>query len=259
LGIYVTRSTGRYFRINLFIPCRYIPTSPLVLAAPLIIALSCIHLLPGYTTDSTRFTQLLFTLHASLFVPLLLAPSSTRMNENTDAAIPRRQSDIWKIYLAVAVAALSIHYRNTQSLPSASSGMLKHLWATIWTHPAQSSISLDVLWTAATLALWLLASGTTSEIYLKVIATFILSSGVAIKYAGVSIGFILSVIPILGLAGVGGLMLTLSRLRAGNVEKRRVMLEGLGIQEEGVEPGTEKAAPRMRKRRVVVGFWHPYW
>jgi hypothetical protein len=33
----------------------------------------------------------------------------------------------------------------------------------------------------------------------------------------------------------------------------------MGIMEGGVEPGTDRKAPSMRGRRVVVGFWHPYW
>jgi hypothetical protein len=54
-------------------------------------------------------------------------------------------------------------------------------------------------------------------------------------------------------------MLVLSKLRAGNAEKRRILLDGLGIQEGGVEPGTDKKPPSLRKKRRVVGFWHPYW
>jgi alpha-1,2-mannosyltransferase len=239
-------------------------TTPVILTAPLLIALSSIYLIPQYPIDSSMFIHLLLSLHASLFIPLVFTPESTPRDYEQEERDAKRYwatlSNVQMVYQGVLLGSILIHEINTKAISSTLGSTLpQHLYKTIWSHPAQSSISLDVIWVGIIAMTWFFVSGSITTILVKAATGFVVASVLGIRFAGVSLGFVLSLIPIFGLALTGGLMMKISKLKTRNEEKRRVLLDTMGIMEGGVEPGTDRKAPSMRGRRVVVGFWHPYW
>jgi alpha-1,2-mannosyltransferase len=158
--------------------------------------------------------------------------------------------------------ATGIHIPNTlrvvHGLPLHRT-LLKHLGRHIFVHPAQASISLDVLWVVATLVLWFLTYGNLFSVILKFLLLTVVTLFAVATHIDINWGLVASVMPIVLLLLCGVAFLCVHRLRAQNVERRKAVLELMGITENRVIPGTKDTPPSKSRRSVVVGFWHPYW
>lgn len=233
--------------------------APFTLYALLAGALYFVWAIPS-TVGTDAFSTYLLLMHFLLFAAVIIPPIP-----QSEDKIDKHFLDIpfWACYGATALTAACIHYVNTAKLlaavPSAKRGFLLHIWRHIFTHPAQGSISLDVVWTGIVVVLWWISSGGLVSVIAKTTFASLVGGLIAARYLGVNWGFILSVGPIVLLLLFGVAMGALHRLRAANASKRQAMLDGLGIVEDGVVPGTASSPPTKSGRKVVVGFWHPYW
>jgi alpha-1,2-mannosyltransferase len=54
-------------------------------------------------------------------------------------------------------------------------------------------------------------------------------------------------------------MLSVSYVRGQNEKKRKEVLSRVRLRENTVQPGEKGVPPRKVGRRMIVGFWHPYW
>jgi hypothetical protein len=166
---------------------------------------------------------------------------------------------VLQIHTRATLALFSHHASLPPSSPLASFSTVQYLLYTYLAHPAQASISSDVVCTLFIALSWLLCTGSYTSIFLKGLLAASIAAGGAIKVLGVNWRLIASLLPILAMAGVGLGMLGLSSVRGRNERKRKEVLEGLGLVENGVEQGAKGRAPRKVGRRMIVGFWHPYW
>nr|XP_019005182.1 alpha-1,2-mannosyltransferase [Kwoniella mangroviensis CBS 8507]OCF68643.1 alpha-1,2-mannosyltransferase [Kwoniella mangroviensis CBS 8507] len=227
---------------------------PVYIAFPLLMAFIPTYLLPRHV-NTDKFMNSLLWLHGALLLPLT-SSSSSSIAENATARIPF--SMLYQMFLATAI---SIHYPATKRLlgvlPPGQS-IFDKLYKTIFTHPAQGSISLDVIWVAIIVLSWFLLSGSMVSRIIKVsLASIAAGVGIA-RYTGVNWGLIASVIPILVLLAFGTMGLWLQRLRSKNTTKRKELLEKMGMPERTVIPGTSNKPPSVSGEKLVVGFWHPY-
>lgn len=231
--------------------------APPTLYVPLFASMATIYLVPS-TVGTDRFLPNLLAMHALLVVPLLpISPAR-------DSTNPARPMDIsfTTLYALLITAALALHVPQTahllRRLPEEMS-LSSYLYARIFSHPAQASISLDVVWVAITLTSWWLMTGSFITIAFKAVLLG-LAAGVAIaRYTGVDWSLVLSAFPILALLTVGVILLGISRIRKRNVKRRFALLEKMGISDNQVIPGTDKRPPSKSSVKTVVGFFHPYW
>ncbi|WWC67918.1 uncharacterized protein I206_101836 [Kwoniella pini CBS 10737] len=227
---------------------------PVFIALPLLLAFIPIYQLPRYV-NTDKFMNSLLWLHGALLLPLT-SSSTSSIAQNAKAKIP-----FSLFYQMLLATGISIHYPATklllQSLPKGQSLFVK-LYQTAFAHPAQSSISLDVIWVGIILFSWFLLSGPLVFRITKITATGV-AAGVAIAgLTGINWGLIASVIPILVLLGLGLSVIGLQKIRAKNLIRRKELLDKFGMPENSVIPGTTNAAPSMSGDKIVVGFWHPY-
>ncbi|WWC59281.1 uncharacterized protein I303_101832 [Kwoniella dejecticola CBS 10117] len=227
---------------------------PVFIALPLLLAFIPIYQLPRYV-NTEKFMNSLLWLHGALLLPLT-SSSTSSIAQNAKAKIP-----FSLFYQMLLATGISIHYPATKlllkSLPAGQS-LFVRLYHTIFVHPAQSSISLDVIWVGIILFSWFLLSGPLLFRVLK-IAVATGAAGVAVaRLTGVNWGLIASVVPILILFGLGLVVLGLQRIRARNLVRRKELLEKMGMPEHSVVPGTTDTAPSMSGDKLVIGFWHPY-
>lgn len=224
--------------------------APVRLWLPLALAMATIHLVPQYV-GTDRFLNNLLWMHGLLVVPLLTSPERGIL----DIPFPA-------IYTLLPLLGTGVHIPNTirllRALPQ-NRTMSSQLYQTILAHPAQSSISLDVIWVAISISAWFLTTGSTFSIALKSIVSAILAFVVITSQTGVNWAFVVNLIPIVILAAVGAIYLGLGRIWTRNSERRIELLASLGIVENSVIAGTEEKPPSRSGRRTVVGFWHPYW
>ncbi|EIW71289.1 hypothetical protein TREMEDRAFT_73255 [Tremella mesenterica DSM 1558] len=220
---------------------------------PLLLALGTIHLLPTYTGTSRFLTNLLW-MHGLLLVALLAPPSKDNEREKLGIPFPT-------LYALLGVLAAAIHIPNTNRLLSVipkHTSVPVHLQRHIFFHPAQSSISLDVVCVASTLLLWYVASGSTAAIATKTIFLGTVGALLGVRYAGLTWGLIASLLPIVILAIGALLALYVQQMRVRNEGRRKNLLESMGVLENTVIPGTKNKPPRKASRATVIGFWHPY-
>ncbi|WWC86926.1 uncharacterized protein L201_001805 [Kwoniella dendrophila CBS 6074] len=227
---------------------------PVYIAFPLLMAFVPTYLLPRHV-NTDKFMNSLLWLHGALLLPLT-SSSTSNIAENANAKIP-----FSLFYQMLIATAASIHYPATQrllkSMPLGQS-VIQRLYNTIFSHPAQGSISLDVIWVVIIVTSWFLLSGSMVSRIIK-ISIASLASGITIaRWTGVNWGLIASVIPILVLFGFGMLALALQQFRSRNITRRKELLERMGMSEESVIPGTTNTAPSMSGKKIIVGFWHPY-
>ncbi|KDQ51370.1 hypothetical protein JAAARDRAFT_41220 [Jaapia argillacea MUCL 33604] len=108
-----------------------------------------------YTSDKTFLPNLL-TMHALLVIPLAFSPLH----------FPAYSIRVSTLASLVTVMALGLHLRTTLfallSLPSPSRqsplDFLVSAWEVLHSHPAQSSIGWDVIWTTVSFFLWAILS-----------------------------------------------------------------------------------------------------
>jgi len=217
---------------------------------PLVLAMLTIHLIPQFL-GTERFTNNLLWMHGLLAVPLITTPEKGILD------IP-----FSTLYTGLIGVAGAIHIPNTfrllRVLPKDRS-VITHLYQTTFTHPARSAVHLDVAWVVITLSLWYLTSGSSTSMAIKAFLLILLGITLLIIQTGVNSMFIASLVPIIILAGVGALSSGLQWIRSRNVERRRNLLESMGIAENSMVAGTNEKPPSRSGRRKVVGFWHPYW
>ncbi|OCF38298.1 alpha-1,2-mannosyltransferase [Kwoniella heveanensis CBS 569] len=229
-------------------------TCPVYIAFPLLMAFLPIYLLPKHV-GTNKFMDSLLWLHGALLLPLT-SSSTNDLAANAKVRIP-----FTALYGMLIGAAVWIHKAATeQYLASLRSGQSANatLYKTIFSHPAQGSISLDVIWVGIILISWSVLSGPALFRLVKGSAVVLVLGTAVARLTGVNWGLLASIIPILILFGFGSMALSLQRLRAKNLVKRRELLEKMGMPEETLVQGTSDKAPQVTGKKVVVGFWHPY-
>ncbi|KEP49277.1 putative alpha-1,2-mannosyltransferase [Rhizoctonia solani 123E] len=101
--------------------------------------------------DSNWFFPNLLTMHLLIVLPLL----NLRLPTTTQGTITLRT-----FYLVLATLALIPRAQTYLSLPYQDvSSLARELWAALYSHPAQSSIGLDVVWTTASFAVYCAVAG----------------------------------------------------------------------------------------------------
>lgn len=247
--------------ISLFLTAVYLhpplpnrkPQAPLTLSFLLISAQVAMFILPELA-DQPAFVHVLGFIHAAVVIPLFFIP---RNGKNASGSVP-----FGGLFALLAVLAAIIHTFTTvrvlDMLPAAK-WLPSYLSKIVLSHPAQASVSLDVVWVVITFFAWWIVMGSLSSIVAK-LAILAGAAGVAAaRHFGVNWYLIASFLPILALLGIAGAAYGLSSARSRNEDKRATLLDKMGIKERGVIPGTDKLPPTMAKKRTIVGFWHPYW
>ncbi|KAF9508014.1 hypothetical protein BS47DRAFT_1303334, partial [Hydnum rufescens UP504] len=112
-------------------------------------------------TETKWFLPNLLVMHA-LLLPPLLSSASSRLQPKL-LSIPTQT-----LYVIIATLSLLIRSRTLASTPyfsdavkaplSAGTLYLENLWSTLHSHPANSSLGYDVIWTAVSYLIWV-ASG----------------------------------------------------------------------------------------------------
>ncbi|KAL7419032.1 asparagine-linked glycosylation protein [Cryptotrichosporon argae] len=230
--------------------------APFALYAPLGLALAAVRELPALV-GTARFLPGLVAVHLLVAVPLFFVPvtstaSTPSDRPSTPLAIPFRL-----LYPLLAASAACIHLPLTLRI-AATPAPLKHLIAHVFSHPAQASVSLDVVWVVVNLVLWAVVSGSTAGIIAKSAALAVTAALGAARCLGVHWGFIASVVPIVLLLGFGGVAYLVAKVTGRNDAKRAALMDRLGIKDGGVVQGDRGRPPSVSKRQTVVGFWHPY-
>lgn len=229
-----------------------IKASPRLFISLIAAAASCFKLAEAAGTP--KFMTALTFLHVAVLVPLFGVPRPERLSA---------KGMDFKILIPLLLAMLGfVHATNTLSVR----GSVASFWDVPSTlrkiflsHPAQASVSFDVVWVGIISVLWYVTSGSTFAVVIKLA---LLGSALAVtvpRYFGASWWFVVSLIPMAGLLAAGGAALILTQARTRNETNRARILAKLGVQEAGVIPGTDKAPPTVGTPRTVVGFWHPFW
>lgn len=267
--------------------------APLRLYVPLLLSMFTVFVTPT-TVGTDQFLSNVLWMHGFLVFPLLLVPdpqqvqldashkkdgktdqteSTTNRSGNTDKVYDKQeQTDealqpifglpFPALYTILTFISIAIHALITltlrNSLPPRLS-LAQHLFTTLIAHPAQGSISSDVVCVFLILFSWWLVTGSFTSIVLKSLLVAPVAVVSATRVLGANWKLIASLIPLVLMLGVGVTMLGISSLRSRNARRRKEVLEGMGIRENTVEPGTDKVPPKKVGRRLIVGFWHPYW
>ncbi|WVR04606.1 hypothetical protein IAU60_001616 [Kwoniella sp. DSM 27419] len=228
-------------------------TVPMYIALPLVMAFIPTFLLPRHVgTDS--FMSSLLWLHGALLLPLTSSATS-KIAVNAKARVP-----LTTLYTAMLGVAAAVHVPATRRLLASirSKSLMVTLYNTAFSHPAQGSISLDVVWVALILVAWFVLSGPLVLRLTKGTAVAAIAGTAIIRHTGVNWVLVGSIVPILTLLGFGLTAMGLSKLRATNLIKRKNLLEKMGMPESTLVPGTENRPPSVTGSKLVVGFWHPY-
>ncbi|KAF9069980.1 hypothetical protein BDP27DRAFT_1221589 [Rhodocollybia butyracea] len=106
-------------------------------------------------TDERTFLPNLVTMHILAVLPLLCG-------SYLDTPTPGRFSLKFRtLHLLVFLMTISIHIRNSRVLSlEIQKPFLDGLWDTLFSHPAQSSIGFDVIWTSVSFMVWAMFSNT---------------------------------------------------------------------------------------------------
>ncbi|KAK8847360.1 hypothetical protein IAR55_005217 [Kwoniella newhampshirensis] len=229
-------------------------SAPLHVAFPLTMAFIPIYLLPQHVGTDKFMTSLLW-LHGALLLPLTTPPVGQHSeSQRGTIAFPA-------LYALLAGIAAAIHGNATkillQSLPQ-NQPLLPKLLKTIFSHPAQASISLDVIWVFAILVSWFVISGPVLFRIVKGTAVASIAGVIVARYTGVNWGLLASVVPVMALLGIGWGMMSLQKVRTRNGVKRKNLLESMGMPEEAMVMGTDSEPPSKTGKKLMVGFWHPY-
>lgn len=227
---------------------------PFFIAVPLAMAFVPIYFLPQ-DVGTDRFMKMLLWLHGALFLVL-----TSRSASSEDGASGKGVSPFFLHTVFVALAAV-IHVPATlrliASIPTGQS-LTSYLFTTLFSHPAQASISLDVIWVFLILSSWLILSGPFRFRFFK-ITLFLFGSGlVLVNYTGINWGLVASIVPMLLLLSVGACALYINSLRKTNAAKRAALLEKMGMPDNVLIYGTTTTPPYMSTKKTIVGFWHPY-
>ncbi|ORX38870.1 hypothetical protein BD324DRAFT_617618 [Kockovaella imperatae] len=254
----ISVSTSLFLTALVLHPPTYVirPSYHLQLLLPLVMAMVCILCLPK-TIDTKQFMPVLVTLHLLLLAPFASSPRLDLPSKKGSG----RPSGSRMVYIELALLASVIHQLNTRQLLASiphSGSNFRSLCSKMLSHPAQASISFDVVWVFVVLLVWALTTGSTTSILLKAILAGAAATLGIISYAGISWTLILSTLPIVLLALVGVTMFGLSRVRTRNTRRRAELLAKMGLEENVIVPGTANSPPRKIGKQTIIGFWHPY-
>lgn len=230
------------------------------------LSLYTIYRIPS-VTGTPLFLPTLLLMHVFLLVPFISFRRSETPTADSEAKVsPESLANVKEhdqsIYITIYLAAFLFFITNTAALipiipASAKNG--RWLFDQAFSHPAQGSISMDVLWTAVTVFLWYLVGGSFASSVGKSAILAGVSLGAVLKHYGINWGLLASAVPILSLLSFGVAYLALSRVRSKNAERRKELLESMGLKENVVVPGTKDTPPSRAGKKLIVGFWHPYW
>jgi alpha-1,2-mannosyltransferase len=129
----------------------------------------------------------------------------------------------------------------------------------MFSHPAQASISLDVVWVTMVMAFWWMTTGAFAAVVLKVILLAGTAGLGVISFTGINWTLAASIVPVLLLLVFGVVLLGFSQLRKRNIKRRKELLDKMKILDNEVIPGTDKRPPSKSSVKTLVGFFHPYW
>lgn len=241
------------------------PVSSAVLLTCLAGSMWTVYRIPA-VVGTSQFLPTLLRMHVLLVLPFIQIPRQLHKADLVkQTATPEATEPLFSestLYRVLAMCGYLIVITNTVALYPFKSGGTKGIRAmfdSAFIHPAQASISMDVLWVAFTAAVWYLLSGKMIQIVAKFAVLATSGVGALLYRYGVNWQILFSAMPVLGLLSFGLVYLAISRLRSRNQEKRKALLDKLGVRENTIEPGTKKQPPTMVGRQLVVGFWHPYW
>lgn len=227
---------------------------PFFVAVPLAMAFVPIYFLPQ-DVGTDRFMKMLLWLHGALFLVL-----TSRSASSEDGASGKGVSPFFLHTVFVVLAAV-IHVPATlrliASIPTGQS-LTSYLFTTLFSHPAQASISLDVIWVFLILSSWLILSGPFRFRFFKITLFLFGSELVIVNYTGINWGLVASIVPMLLLLSVGACALYINSLRKTNAAKRAALLEKMGMPDNVLIYGTTTTPPYMSTKKTIVGFWHPY-
>ena len=110
-------------------------------------------------TSPKTFLPNLLVMHVLLFVPLISITTTSSFSEASFSV------NLNMLYRIIQLACAGIHVRTviaaigsiqTSSKSAASDIIFKEAWTTLYSHPAQSSIGWDVIWTSLSFIVWIL-------------------------------------------------------------------------------------------------------
>lgn len=228
------------------------PKAGIVLWFCLLDALLTMIVMPMFASTE-NFMPALLSIHLAVIVPLLFVPRSGK------ALLGMSWKILIPILVVLAGAVAMVNTSEVLRVISSGESIAEYLLENAASHPANSSVSFDVVWCVIAFVSWYLLKGSTTSALLKCGVMVAGAIAVLIYHVGVNWLLVGSVLPIFALLAFGILHLALTRLRARNEVHRAAVLGRLGIKEHGIVAGTTTVAPHMAKPRLVVGFWHPYW
>ncbi|KDR79029.1 hypothetical protein GALMADRAFT_63750 [Galerina marginata CBS 339.88] len=123
-----------------------------------ILSLATVAISPS--TSRQTFLPNLLVMHALLFIPVIGSPSTSLGGPSARFSIDSRN-----LLRIVQLTAAIIHLRTVlaavnflkQGEQSAAPSMVAVAWTVLHSHPAQSSIGWDVIWTTISFVIWILA------------------------------------------------------------------------------------------------------
>lgn len=136
------------------------------LATTTLISLATVALSP-FTSPETFLPNLL-VMHALLFIPLISKTPSSSPETPSSAPFSVNLKTFYRI---IHLACAGIHIRTifaaiaSLSLPTSQSSVLdafNEAWTILYSHPAQSSIGWDVIWTSLSFIVWVLLKPSSS-------------------------------------------------------------------------------------------------
>ena len=110
-------------------------------------------------TSSKTFLPNLLVMHVLLFVPLISINNTSSSPETSPAPFSINLNTLYRI---IHLACAGIHIRTViaaiGSLQSTSKSpdIFREAWTTLYSHPAQSSIGWDIIWTSSSFIVWIL-------------------------------------------------------------------------------------------------------
>lgn len=156
---------------------------PIVLWLSIVLSLGTVFLIP-HSIEHDYFLINLLIMHVLLVIPLA-APRSLRSSKFM-------QIRLSSLYAILAVATLIPRSRTISLMLSSVPvedgphylSVAKALWATLHSHPAQSSIGWDVIWTTLSFFVWILDVSPASDVLLPLLlGTVALSIGLTAPVA----------------------------------------------------------------------------
>jgi hypothetical protein len=133
-------------------PPKFKSTVPPVLWMPVIVALGNIAFSPS--ADEQTFLPNLLAMHILLFLPLV-APDHLFQN-SPHLQFPMKTAGL---YFIIFASSMVMHIRITNiafARADSVSDFLRTAWSVLHSHPAQSSIGWDTIWTSISFIVWTL-------------------------------------------------------------------------------------------------------